>query len=186
MNPALFQRMAKPLKDRIQMMVARAVVTLVDDALGIQGLQLGALEGELLEAAERFQDYGFTSVPHPGAEAVVVFPGGLRSHALVVACGDRKYRLKGLEGGEVAIYDDQDQQIVLKRDGVRVVSPMKVEIEAPEVTITASDKVTIAAPSILLKGEVDLGDEGGKLIGRHGDDVVAGKVVASTTMVRST
>lgn len=179
MKRALFDRMAAPLRNRIQMMVTRAVVQLVDEAKGIQALQLSALDEELIEGAERFQDYGFTSVPIPGAEAVLVFPGGLRSHGLVVAVGDRRYRLRGLAEGEVAIYDDQAQQIVLKRDGIRVVSSLKIDIEAPEVTVTADTTVTVICP------DINLGGPGGKLVARHDDPVVAGKVVATATRVKA-
>lgn len=179
MKRALFDRMVAPLRARVQMMLARAVVQLVADDKGIQSLQLSALADELIEGAERMQDYGFTSVPHPGAEAVVAFPGGLRSHGLVIAVGDRRWRLKGLQGGEVAMYDDLGQQIVLKRDRIRVVSPFKVEIETPEVTVTATTKVTVICP------EINLGGEGGKLVARHDDAVVAGKVVATATKVKA-
>lgn len=171
---------------RIQMMVARAVVQRVDDGTGIQSHQLGALADELVEDAERMQDYGFTSVPHPGAEAVVVFPGGLRSHGLIVAVGDRRYRLTGLQAGEVAMYDDQEQAVILTREGMRVVSPLKIEIEAPEVTITASIRFKVVTPQVLLEADaVDLGGEGGKPVGRHDDAVVADKVVATATKVKA-
>lgn len=186
MKRALFDRMVAPLRHRVQMMLARAVVQLVDDSLGIQAVQLAVLDGELVEGAERMQDYGFTSVPFPGAEAVVAFPGGLRSHGLVVAVGDRRYRLKGLQAGEVAIYDDQEQRVVIGREGIRVVSSLKIDLEAPEVTVTAETRFKVASPHILLEGDlVDLGGEGGKLIGRHDDAIVAGKVVATTTKVKS-
>lgn len=171
---------------RVQMMVARAVIQRVDDDKGIQSHQLSALAGELVEDAERMQDYGFTSVPFPGAEAVVVFPGGLRSHGLVVAVGDRRYRPTGLQAGEVAMYDDQGQAVILTRDGVRLVSPLKVEIESPEVTVTASTRFKVVSPHILLESDqVDLGDEGGKPVGRHDDAIVSSKVVATTTKVKA-
>lgn len=179
MNRQLFDRMAQSLRHRVQMMVARAVVTRIDDARGIQAVQASVLDGEIVEAAERMQDYGFSSVPFPDAEAVIVFPGGLRSHGLVVAVGDRRYRLKGLEAGEVAMHDDQGQQIVLKRDGIRIVSPLKIEIETPELKVTAETTVTVICP------EINLGGEGGKLVARHDDPVVAGKVVATSTRVKA-
>lgn len=186
MKRALFDRLVAPLRHRVQMMLARAVVQLVDDALGIQALQLAVLDGELVEGAERMQDYGFTSVPFPGAEAVVAFPGGLRSHGLIVAVGDRRYRLKGLEAGEVAIYDDQEQQVVIGREGIRVVSSLKIDFEAPEITATAATRFKVVSPHILLEGDlVELGGEDGKMIGRHDDTIVAGKVVATTTKVKS-
>lgn len=153
-----------PHKRRIQGMVARAVIGLVDDTLKAQGLQLSVLAGEVQDGVERFQDYGYTSVPHPGAEAVVVYVGGLRSHGIVVACEDRRYRLKGLEVGEVALYDDLGQAVILKRDGIRVVSPTKVVVEAPIVA---------------------LGDEGGPAVARVGDPVVNNKIAAGSTKVTS-
>ena len=167
MNRALFDRLSAALRNRGQLMVARGVLQRADDAAGIQSIQLSATADELIEGAERFQDYGFTSVPLPGAEAAVVFPGGLRSHGLVVAVGDRRYRLKGLRAGEVAVYDDQGQQLVLGRDGVRLVSALKIEIEAPVIVLNGD--------------EVQVGGEGGKPIARYGDSVVAGKVVATAT-----
>lgn len=186
MKRALFDRMVAPLRHRVQMLLARAVVQLVADDKGIQALQLAVLDGELVEGAERMQDYGFTSVPFPGAEAVVAFPGGLRSHGLVVAVGDRRYRLKGLQAGEVAVYDDQEQQVVIGREGIRVVSALKIDFEAPEITATAETRFKVVTPHFLVESDlVDLGGEGGVLVGRHDDAVVDGKVVATATKVKA-
>lgn len=171
---------------RVMLMVGRCVLQAANDAAGIQALQLSGLEGELIEDAERMQDYGFTSVPFPGAEAVLVFPGGLRSHGLVVAVGDRRYRLKGLQDGEVAVYDDLGQQMVLKRDGIRIATSLKVEIEAPEVTLTADTRFKVVTPHFLVESDlVELGGEDGELVARHDDPVVLGKVVATATKVKA-
>lgn len=99
-------------------MVSRAVVKLVNDGTKLQALQLALLDGETRDQVERFQQYGFTSVPQQGAEGVVLFIGGDRAHGVVVAVDDRRYRLKGLQNGEVAVYTDQGDSIVLKRGGV--------------------------------------------------------------------
>lgn len=107
----------RPLRVQLQNMVARAVVQVVNDSAKLQGVQLGVLDGEDIDDGERFQQYGFTSVPMPGAEAVVVFPGGDRGHPLVVAVDDRRYRLTGLTGGEVAIYHKDGAKVLLKDGG---------------------------------------------------------------------
>jgi phage gp45-like len=57
------------------------------------------------------------------AEAMVLFLNGQRSHGVVLGIGDRRYRIKGTKEGEVAIYDDQKQQIHITRDGVHVSVP---------------------------------------------------------------
>lgn len=109
------QKLIQPLRNRVMLMVARGVIKLVNDKGGLQTLQLGLLEDELRDQVERVQDYGFTSNPLPGAEAVTVFIGGNRDHGLTLKVDDRRYRLKGLKGGEVALYTDEGDFIHLKR-----------------------------------------------------------------------
>jgi phage baseplate assembly protein V len=92
-------------------------VRLVADSGGLQVLQLGVLDGETRDGVERVQQYGFTSVPLSGAEAVVLFVGGRRDHGLVVAVDDRRYRLRDLAPGEVALYASAGQRMHLKADG---------------------------------------------------------------------
>ncbi len=137
------------MRNRIRLMVGRAVISMVSDAGGIQKLQGQLLAGETQDDMERVQHYGFTSVPLGGAEAVVVFPGGLRDHGLVIAVDDRRYRLKGLQGGEVALYDDLERHVLLGRSGievdgkdhpVKVKSSVKVRIEAPILECTGDIK----------------------------------------------
>lgn len=111
------QRLLGPLRNRLHNLVARAVVQVVSDGGTLQGMQIGALDGEDIDDAERFQEYGFTSVPLTGAEAVVVFPGGDRGHPLVVAVDDRRHRPTGLEAGEVAVYSETGARVLLKANG---------------------------------------------------------------------
>ena len=67
-------KLMHPLRQRVANMVARALVTKVDDNAAVQGLQLALLDGETRGDVERVQNYGFTSVPAPDAEAVVASP----------------------------------------------------------------------------------------------------------------
>lgn len=112
------QRVTAPIIRRVRLMVARGVVSLVNDALKVQGVQVQLLAGEVRDM-ERLQNYGFTSHPHTGAEACAAFVGGNRDHGIVLAVDDRRYRLQGLARGEVALYTDEDQsgghRIHLKR-----------------------------------------------------------------------
>jgi len=111
-------RLMAPLQRRVMLMVGRAVLRAVNDDLKLQEVQVTGLDGEVLDGVERFQGYGLTSHPHPGAEAVVVFVGGNRGHGLAIQVDDRRYRLAALQPGEVALYDDLGQQVHLTRDGV--------------------------------------------------------------------
>lgn len=114
------ERLLRPLASRIANMVSRAVVQLVDDAKGQQAVQLGALLGETVDDAEHFQPYGFASVPLAGAEAVVVFPNGDRSHPLVIAAADRRHRPTGADPGTVIVYNKDGAKITLKGADIEV------------------------------------------------------------------
>jgi phage baseplate assembly protein V len=113
----------RPLATRIANSVARAVVKLADDAKKLQILQVGALADETIDGAEHHQSYGFSSVPLAGAEAVVVFPNGDRSHPLVIAVSDRRYRPTGGQAGQVTVYNHTGAKVTLTADGDIVLQP---------------------------------------------------------------
>ncbi|MGA0569653.1 phage baseplate assembly protein V [Variovorax sp. VNK109] len=108
----------RSLGNRMRLSVARAVLDFVNDTLKLQAVQIQLQEGVVRDKVERFQNYGLTSVPLPGAEAVAVAVGGSTDHYLVIAVDDRNYRLQGLEGGEVALYDDLGHKVHLTRNGI--------------------------------------------------------------------
>ncbi|MCD7099125.1 phage baseplate assembly protein V [Stenotrophomonas sp. MMGLT7] len=125
------------LANKLRLMISRAVINLVKDSAKLQEVQISLLEGESRSTAERFQQYGFTSVPLPGAEALAIAVGGSRSHLVVIAADDRRHRLGGLQGGEVAIYTDQGDRIHIKRGGtIEIHASSQVLIDCPRVEMT--------------------------------------------------
>lgn len=98
-------------------MIARAVVRGVDDAGRTQRAQVDVLAGET-RTAERIGTYGFTSHPRPGSPALVVFVGGDRGAPVILGVEDASARLRDLAAGEVAIYTDEGDSIVLRRGHV--------------------------------------------------------------------
>lgn len=127
-------------------MVGRAVVSLVNDALQMQGVQVQPLANNVREA-ERFQNYGLTSVPHVGAEALVLSVGGSSDHCVVICVDDRRYRLVGLADGEVALYDDLGQRVHLTRAG------MVIQGAGLPITITDAPRVDMDVPLVTFSGD---------------------------------
>ena len=147
-------RVARALARRIRMVVSRAVVTLVNDSLKVQGLQLTVLDNEVAQV-QRFQEYGFTSVPKAGAEAIVAAVGGVRSHLVALAVDDGRYRKNGMQAGEVALYTDEGDYIQLSRGRViEVVAGNALNVSAPDVTVTASTKITFDTPTAHCTGDL--------------------------------
>jgi phage baseplate assembly protein V len=110
------RHVVRPIATRVANTIARGVVTFVDDTTKMQLVQL-ALTGEPIDNAEHFQPYGFCSVPLEGAEHVVVFPNGDRSHPLLLAVSDRRFRPTGGQPGQVTMYNHVGARVVVLPDG---------------------------------------------------------------------
>lgn len=106
--------------DRVRGMIRRSVIGLVNDAMKLQSVQVTLMAGQTPDDVEHFQHYGLTSVPHKGAEGIGLGIGGSTGHTVVICVDDRRYRLTGLEAGEVALYDDLGHKVHLTRDGIVV------------------------------------------------------------------
>jgi len=143
----------EPLRRRVIDMIARAVVERVDDSKRWQEVSIQVRADEVRGPFERVQGYGFSSVPHEGAEAIVARVGGSPDHSVVIAVEDRRYRVKNRAAGEVTIYDDQGQAITLYRDRVEVEAP-KVVVNSPDVEIHNAGGLAEAAR----KGDATLVD----------------------------
>jgi phage baseplate assembly protein V len=138
----IVHKLTEDLRSKVRLMIGRAILAAVSDTGPIQTAQAQLMADEVQDDVERIQQYGFTSVPLDGAEAVVAFVGGNRDHGLIIAVDDRRYRLKGLQGGEVAIYDDQGQCVILQRNGrIYLKALTKLSIDAADTEMSGNLKV---------------------------------------------
>jgi phage gp45-like len=129
MDRALFSEisaMLRPLQRKLRNQVNRAVVALVSDSTGTQKTQANVLSGEVMEQ-EHMQPGGLTHVPLPGAEGLFVTVSGVRDDGVMICVSDRRYRPRGLQPGETALYNDApaitQSKILLKLDGSIEVLP---------------------------------------------------------------
>lgn len=153
----VIDKLMAPLRRRVRLMVSRCVLSALSDANGIQGSKVKLLSDEVRDGVERMQNYGYTSVPLPGAEGVMVCVSGNRDHGIVIVMDDRRYRLKGLQAGEVALYDDLQQKIHLTRNGILIKGA------GLPVTITDTPKVRMETALLEVTGEIkDKCDSSGK------------------------
>lgn len=142
-----FTKLLSPITRRLRLMASRAVLSLISDATGMQIVQVKLLNGEVRNGIERYQQYGFTSVPLPGAEGIYLSLGADRDHGVIIVADDRRYRIKGLQSGEVAIYTDEDKaaadhRIVFKRG-----KEIHITAGASSIVMTPTG-ITITTPSL--------------------------------------
>lgn len=158
-------RFLSPLTTRVRNMVVRGVIKLVDDKSKVQRIQASLLAGELKDGIERYQEYGISSNPPVGTEALVVFCGGSRNNGVIVATGDRMFRLKELKPGEVALYTDEGDVIKLGRNRKIQVNTLHLEVNAEEnVTyntkrfiVNASEQAAFTTPVLSTSADVNAG-----------------------------
>lgn len=139
------QKLLAPLQRRIRLLADRAVITLVNDALQRQNLQLKVLADESASDVERFQNYGHTSVPPIGSEAIVLSVGGSRAGLVAISVEDKSVRPKDLAEGDSCLYHLDGHRIILRENGL-------VEIQAKSVILNAAEKHTIISPMTEIQG----------------------------------
>lgn len=171
-------------------LLGRGVVESVDDTPMMRTVQAEFLPGDVREGLEHFEPYGFTSRVKEGAEAIGAFFNGDRSHGVVLVTADRRFRLH-VEEGEVAVFDDQGQKVVLKRDGILVETPKNLTATVggnavatvSGTTTLKSGAVTIDATSVHITGTLSVD---GHISGTGGLAVSGGTGAAVTGSITAT
>jgi phage baseplate assembly protein V len=168
------------LNNAIRNMIARGVLETGDDTQGVQVLGLSLMDGERKDNVERFQNYGFSSMPMNEAEAIVIFPGGDRSAGVIIAMDERGSRMTGLQPGEVAMYNNAGNSVILHTDGsIEITAIEQVQIWAKKLLVDVEEDVTINARTAVLnteetvtvnaKGDVTVNTEANAIVKAEGD-----------------
>lgn len=113
------------MSGRLDDILGRGVVSAADGSKKMRALQVRLLADEVRDDLEHIEPYGFTSEPKDDEqpESFTLFFGGDRSHGIVFCVADRRFRLKNMKPGEVALYDDLGQKVYLTREGIVVETP---------------------------------------------------------------
>jgi phage baseplate assembly protein V len=138
------------LYHRLRNLVYRGRVTLGDDTGPVQTQQVRLGADDIRDALPRLAEYGLTSMPPEGSDAIVLFPAGDRGSGVIIATGHQTYRLKSLKAGEVALYDNLGQSVYLTQAGIVVNGgglPMK---------FTNTPSVTLDTPTVHCTGNLDV------------------------------
>lgn len=133
-----------PVRRRLRSMANRAQVTGVVENLQRQNLQLQVENEESGDDIERFQNYGITSYPPVGSEAVVVALRGCLADRVAVAVEKKDLRPKG-EPNDVIVYHAEGHQIRLTSNG-------KIIVTATDVIFNASNSFRIISPENIIQG----------------------------------
>lgn len=150
MNIDALNRWILPLKIKIMGLVRFGNVNSFDDTGTFQSAQVETMRDVVKDNVPRIQNYGFSSNPQPGSEAIVVNVGADQSGSVIIACENRQYRFKGLNSGEVVMYTDEGDKIHFQRGRI-------IDIETGTLTINATTAVNITSPKVSISKDVSIG-----------------------------
>lgn len=156
---------------RVYLTISRAILTKSNDAKLMQEVDIEVMKGEAHSGVEHWQGFGLSVRPKSPtngqhAEALVAYVGGSRSHPIVIAIADRRFRQKDLQEGEVCLHDDGSQKVYLSSAGIVMTSATKV-------TVSVGGTSLVVTPD-----KVFLGGEGATKRVKLEDDSIATKVYA--------
>lgn len=133
---------------RLSNFLVRGVLALASPGSKMQSVQMKLTADEVKDGIEHFEPYGFTSNPQPGAEGLVAFINGDRSHGVVISIADRRFRLQGLKSGEVALHTDEGDFLHFKRG-------REIAIETLTLNVKAATGVNFDTPLIRTTGRIE-------------------------------
>lgn len=127
----------------------RGQIKLVKSAAPIQQAQVDGLAGETLQDLSHLQNYGFTSNPPTGSEAVIIPLGGSTTHGVIVATEHGRFRIKNLQSGETAIYNDEGAKIVIKKGKIIEADCDVFKINCQRYEVNALDTANFNTPQLM-------------------------------------
>lgn len=130
-------------RDQFPAGAARGRVTAARVRGGRVLLDVALLSGDTVSRVELLQPTGFTAVPRPGADVVVLELGALRGHLVALMADEAELRITDAGPGEFGLRDARGQQVVFRDDGIEVSGALKV-------TIVSAGEVVVQAPTIRL------------------------------------
>ncbi|WP_175804948.1 phage baseplate assembly protein V [Burkholderia ambifaria] len=133
--------------------LVRGVVSLVNSASKMQTLQTRLMAGGVKDGVEHFEPYGFTSHPMDGAEAIVGFLGGDSSHGVALVVADRRFRPLNLKPGEVAIFTNEGDSLILRNGRIAELTTGTFRVNASE-KIEFNSPVVEASEQVVAKGKL--------------------------------
>ncbi|WP_186247321.1 phage baseplate assembly protein V [Burkholderia gladioli] len=157
--------------DRIRNLFGRGRVTLVDDSGPVQIVQLRMNGLEVPAGRYRVPEFGFSSNPPIGSDALALHVAGDRSAGAVVGTNHQQSRPRGLAPGESILYS-QDGKCIYLKDGAIVVEAKGQDVvvnDAANITLNCSGDCTMN-----IGGKLDVVAPGGvnfttPLVGSTGD-----------------
>lgn len=113
------EKMVDRLRWRVDGMIARAVISRVNDALKTQRVQITILKGEVEDNVEHVQPLGLSFTPPADAEVLALAVAGDRAHTVAICASAPGSRPTGNSEAETGgLYSKAEWRVFIDKDGV--------------------------------------------------------------------
>ncbi len=143
-DASMFDRITR----RIQAVIGRGRINVVNDTGPIQYVQISYSKIEPKDNTPRVMEYGYTSNPPAQTDAALVHVTGDRSNAICVGTNHQPSRPKNLATGEAMLYQLNGIQVYLSNAGL-VINAGGLPVvcnNATNFTVNCSGKFKVVAP----------------------------------------
>lgn len=151
MNPRSFlewfNRAIEPFKNRLMLMVNRAVITSTNDSKAIQTVQVKVLAGETKKEVPCIQHFGFSSHAPASSDAIMISVNGNRENSAIIGSENREFRFKSLDEGDAVIYNKGGKFVHVKGENV--------EMLLDKLIINNSSHEMVSVLSEFMQGVID-------------------------------
>lgn len=133
---------------RVRMLVGRGRITIGNDTGGVQQQQVQLADIETGDNRPRVAEFGFTSMPPEGSDAVVVFLAGDRSAGVIIGTNHQASRPRNLKPGETMVFSLDGKCVYLSDSGIRV------DAKGQSVDVSNASVVTVDATLLRCTGDI--------------------------------
>ena len=169
------KRILRPLEARIQNLIGRHRIADVTSKEGMAQLALHGFSDEILTNIDQLTLHGVISKPPVDVDSIVVFPGGRRENAVVVAVRPTKIP-DDAQAAEAGIYCANGAYIVIMPDG-----SIKLNGKSFNISTSGETKINCKTADITAEGALTISSDE-KLTLKSKNIAFEGKVSASSTL----
>lgn len=155
------QHILSRLSRRILNFVAVGTIKTVVDSGTSQACQVSINDFETIDSMPRPVQFGFTSNPPIGTQALLLFAGGDRSNGVIIGTNNLSDRMKNCDSGGAAMYSADGRYVYISSSGITINAgglPVTVS-DASELDVTATNSVTITSPTVKISGNLLVGGD---------------------------
>ena len=110
-------RLLESLRRSLRLLVGKCVIEAAEKSSDGINVDFVVLGNERHSGVRLMQHYGFASVPKSGSHGVALFVGGARDDCVLVASQGAPSGIPSLDAGEVALFSEFGQKVVLDKNG---------------------------------------------------------------------